>query len=128
MPTYTYQGNGTVSVVGVDGGSQLVRKGESFTTYKIMIGSDFTKTAEAPYFPLVRVYEAAFVSPGTKTGLLACRVLRLTPEGDITVKANHADNPYPLALIDGTALDVENNGEIESLIFTGTGTVKIEGF
>lgn len=129
MPTYTYQGNGTISVEGVDGGSQLVRKGESFATYKVMpTNSDFVKTAETPHFPLVSVYEAAFASPGTKTGLLSCKILRLTASGDIVVKANHADNPYPLSLIDGTALDIENHGEIESLVFTGTGTVKIEGF
>lgn len=97
-------------------------------TYKIL-SSPFVKTSDAPYFPLVKVYESAFSSPGTKTGLLVCKIIRLTAGAEgITVKANASANPSVLALIDGTAMDIENNGEIESLIFVGAGTVKIEGF
>jgi hypothetical protein len=126
MPTYRNDGQSSVYIESLEG-KVSVFPGRSVQTYKIL-GSPFIKVAEAPYFPLVSVYESAFASPGTKTGLLSCKVIRLTASGDITVKANHADNPYPLALIDGTALDIENHGEIESLVFTGTGTVKIEGF
>ena len=127
MPTYTYTGNGAVSVERYDGAIIHMEKGDSIETYKIL-GATFIKTSDAPYFPLVKVYESAFASPGTKTGLLSCKVIRLTAEGEITVKANHASNPSVLSLIDGTAMDIENNGEIESLVFMGSGTVKIEGF
>ena len=127
MPTYTYNGDGVAVVENNLGAMVSLSKGESIETYKIL-GSPFTKTSDTPYFPLVKVYEASFASPGTKTGLLSCRVIRLTAEGEITVKANHASNPSVLSLIDGTAMDIENNGEIESLVFVGSGTVKIEGF
>ena len=128
MPTYRNDGSSTFSVEGVNSNSVFVSPGQFVETYKIL-SSPFVKTSDAPYFPLVRVYEAAFASPGTKTGLLSCKVIRLTAGGEgITVKANVAANTSSLSLIDGTAMDIENNGEIESLVFTGTGTVKIEGF
>ena len=128
MPTYTYLGEGSITVENYLGAVVSLSKGDSIQTYKIL-SSPFVKTAEAPYFPLVSVFESAFVSPGTKTGLVACKTLRLTAAAEgITVKANHADNPSSLSLIDGTAMDIENNGEIESLVFVGAGNVKIEGF
>ena len=128
MPTFRNDGDTTISVEGVAGDSIFVSPGKSVETYK-MLSAPFVKTADTPYFPLVRVHEAAFASPGTKTGLLGCKIIRLTASTDsITAKANVAANPYPLSLVDGTAMDIENNGEIESLVFTGTGTVKIEGF
>ena len=127
MPTYTYNGDGVAVVENNLGAMVSLSKGEPVATYKIL-GSPFVKTSDEPYFPLVKVYEASFASPGTKTGLLSCKVIRLTAEGEITVKANHASNPSVLSLIDGTAMDIENNGEIESLVFVGAGTVKIEGF
>lgn len=128
MPTYQNNGTSSVSVKASSGVTVFVSPGQMVETYKIL-SSPFTKISEAPYFPLVSVYEANFTSPGTKTGLLSCKIIRLTAGADgISVKANHADNPYPLELIDGTALDIENNGEIESLIFYGSGSVKIEGF
>lgn len=127
MPTYRNDGVNTISVENSSGISVFVSPGNMIETYKIL-SSPFTKTSDSPYFPLVNVYEAAFTSPGTKTGLLSCKVIRLTADGVITVKANVAANPSSLALIDGTAMDIENNGEIESLVFSGTGTVKIEGF
>lgn len=127
MPTYVNSGSVSYRVEGVDG-TITVEPGKSVATYKIL-PSPFTKTSDSPYFPLVKVYEAAFSSPGTKTGLLACKIIRLTAGAEgITVTANAAANPSVLALIDGTAMDIENNGEIESLIFVGAGTVKIEGF
>lgn len=129
MPTYR---NDTEEIIfglkDTTGRTITLKPDETLESYKIYDIIGLTKTLESPYFPLVNVYEAAFASPGTKTGLLSCKIIRLTAEGDIVAKANHADNPYPLALIDGTALDIENRGEIESLVFTGTGTIKIEGF
>ena len=127
MPTYRNDGDMTIKVEDANGLSVSVNPGKSVETYKIL-SSPFAKTSDSPYFPLVKIYEAAFTSPGTKTGLLSCKVIRLTAEGEITVKANHASNPSVLSLIDGTPMDIENNGEIESLVFVGSGTVKIEGF
>lgn len=126
MPTYRNDGTVTVSVEDVNGQTVYVEPSKSVLTYKIL-SQPFTKTSDTPFFPIVKLSEN-FGSPGTKTGLLNFKVLRLTAEGDIFVKANHADNPSALSLIDGTAMDIENNGEIESLVFTGSGTVKIEGF
>ena len=127
MPTYRNDGASSYKVENTSGNVVFVEPGKSIETYKIL-SSPFVKTSDAPYFPLVKVYEASFASPGTKTGLLSCKVIRLTAEGEITVKANHASNPSSLSLIDGTPMDIENNGEIESLVFVGAGTVKIEGF
>ena len=128
MPTYTYMGEGTITVENYLGGIVSLSKGDSIQTYKILL-APFVKTADTPYFPLVPIYESAFVSPGTKTGLVSCKTIRLTAGAEgITVKANHASNPSSLALIDGVAMDIENKGEIESLVFVGAGTVKIEGF
>lgn len=129
MPTYR---NDTEEIIfglkDTTGRTVTLKPDETLESYKIYDIIGLTKTLESPYFPFVNIFESAFVSPGTKTGLLSAKIIRLTAEGEITVKANHADNPYPLELVDGTAMDIENDGEIESLIFTGTGTVKIEGF
>lgn len=129
MPTYRNDAEDIIfGLKDINGRTITLKPDEILETYKIYDIDGLTETLESPYFPLVKVYESAFVSPGTKTGLLSCKVIRLTAEGDITVKANHASNPSVLSLIDGTAMDIENNGEIESLVFVGSGTVKIEGF
>lgn len=129
MPTYR---NDTEEIIfglkDTTGRTITLKPNETLESYKIYDIIGLTKTLESPYFPLVNIFESAFVSPGTKTGLLMTKVIRLTADGDIVVKANHVDNPFPLELVDNTAIDIENNGEIESLVFTGTGTVKIEGF
>ena len=128
MPTYRNDGSSAFSVEDTNGNSGFVSPGQIVETYKIL-PSPFIKTSDSPYFPLVKVYEAAFTTPGTKTGLIGCKIIRLTAGAEgITVTANAAANPFVLSLIDGTAMDIENSGEIESLVFVGAGTVKIEGF
>ena len=128
MPTFRNDGAAAISVEDVSGNSVFISPGKSVETYKIL-PSPFVKTADAPYFPLVKIYEPTFASPGTKTGLLGCKIIRLTAGADgIMAKANHTSNPSVLSLIDSTPMDIENNGEIESLVFVGSGTVKIEGF
>ena len=129
MPTYTYTGEGRISTVGINGELLSVGKGESFQTYKIHSGGAIIKTSDAPYFSLTKVRDAAFSSPGTKTGLLACSVIRLfTADEGITFVCNAAANPNSITLPSNQAIDIENKGEIESLIFTGAGTVSIEGY
>ena len=128
MPTYRNDGSVSVKIPDYAGVDVIVEPRRSIATYKIL-SAPFTKTNDSPYFPLVLVSIPAFSSPGTQTGLLACKVIRVTSESDgISVQANSAANPSVLQLIDGTAMDISNNGEIESLVFSGTGTVKIEGF
>ena len=74
-------------------------------------------------------FESAFASPGTKTGLTTCSIIRLTASvSGITIRWNNASNPNILTLPAGQPVDFENLGEIGSIVFTGAGSVKIEGF
>ena len=128
MPTYRNDGSSAFSVEDTNGNSGFVSPGQIVETYKIL-PSPFVKTADTPYFSLTKVREAAFSSPGTKTGLLGCSVIRLKAnDSGITIKCNVAANPNEFSLPVGTAIDIKNEGEIESLVFIGTGTVQIEGF
>ena len=128
MPTFRNDGAAAISVEGVNGNSVFVEPGRSVETFKIL-GSPFTKTSDTPYFSLTKVREAAFTSPGTKTGLLGCSVIRLTAKASgITIKCNVAANTNEFSLPSNTAIDIKNNGEIESLVFIGAGEVQIEGF
>ena len=128
MPTFRNDGSVSVSVEDINGKSVFVEPGKSIQTYKIL-PSPFVKTADTPYFSLTKVREAAFSSPGTKTGLLGCSVIRLTAKTTgITIKCNLAANPNEFSLPSNTPIDIKNNGEIESLVFIGSGEVQIEGF
>ena len=128
MPTYRNDGSVSVSVENSGGDGVFVKPGESVSTYKIL-SSPFVKTSDEPYFSLTKVREAAFSSPGTKTGLLGCSVIRLTAKTTgITIKCNLPANPNEFSLPSNTPIDIKNNGEIESLVFIGSGEVQIEGF
>ena len=128
MPTYRNDGSVSISVENTAGKSVYVEPGKNIETYKIL-PSPFVKTSDAPYFSLTKVREVAFVSPGTKTGLLGCSVIRLTAKTTgITIKCNLAANPNQFSLPSNTPIDIKNNGEIESLVFIGSGEVQIEGF
>lgn len=127
MPTYRNDGDVTYRVKDSNGRMVDVAPGKSVLTLKIL-SSPFTKTADSPYFPLMKVYESAFTSPGTKTGLIDCKKIKLTTSATgITVKANAATNTYTMPLLANSATEIDNDGEIDSLIFAGTGNVKIEG-
>ena len=130
MPTYrndSVEGKG-YSVEDYLGNNKVVGVGDYVKTYKIL-GSPFTKTSDSPYFPICVVADYAFSSPATKTGLLGCKVIRLTATTTgISVQWNSSSNPSSLTLPANQSIDFENNGEIESAVFTGTGVVKVEGF
>ena len=51
----------------------------------------------------------------------------ITSATGITVKANAATNTYTMPLLVNSVTEIDNDGEIDSLIFAGTGNVKIEG-
>lgn len=129
MPTYrndSIEGKG-YSVQDYLGNNKSVGVGDVIKTYKIL-EAPFTKLSDDPYFPLVLVDDPAFASPGTKAGLLNCSVIRvMTNNSGITVKANSSSNPAQITLPVGISLDIPNTGEIESLVFSGTGTVSISG-
>ena len=130
MPTYTLDENYNKSIQVLDylGNSVNVEPGKSIQTYKIL-SAPFTKIGDAPYFPIITVVDNAFAVPGTKNGMLGCKVIRLTaPGSSVAVKWNSSSNPTSLLLPAGQSLDFENDGEIESIVFEGSGTVKIEGF
>ena len=130
MPTYTLAQDHQNSLQIEDylGNSVNVEPGRSIKTYKVLSGP-FTKISDEPYFPIAVVVDNAFPVPGIKTDMLGCKVIRLAASGSfVTVKWNSASNPSSLLLPAGQSLDFDNEGEIESIVFEGTGTVKIEGF
>ena len=107
----------------------IVNPGASVETYKLSLPSWMLKTSDAPYLPATKVYESAFTSPGTKTGLDNCKIIRMTAEGEgIILTWNNVLNTTSFSLIANQPIDFENKGEISSAIFTGSGSVKIEGF
>lgn len=127
MPTYTYTGEGTAIVEDVLGASVSLAKGESVQTFKIL-SAPFVKTSDEPFFSLTKV-NTTLTSPGTQTGLLGCKVIRLTAKASgITMKCNVAANTNVFSLPQNTPIDIKNEGEIEALIFIGAGDVALEGF
>ena len=130
MPTFRNDDTNGKSyrVEDVNGVTVMVEPGKTIQTYK-MLSSPFTKTADTPYFSLTKIADYDFTSPGTKTGLLVCSNIRLTAKvSGIQIQCNSASNPNYFSLPSNTSIDIKNEGEIDSLVFTGTGTVYIEGF
>ena len=130
MPTYRNDSDEIIfGLKDVNERTITLKPNEILETYKIYDIDDLTKTSDEPYFSLTKVIDLAFSSPGTKTGLLGCSVIRLTAKtSGITIKCNLAANPNEFSLPYNTPIDIKNNGEIESLVFIGSGEVQIEGF
>ena len=129
MPTYRNDGSVTHKVRDINGNSCMVPPGFSVQSYREDLPAEMVKTSDEPYFPVTKVFESAFASPGTKTGLTTCSIIRLTASvSGITIRWNNASNPNILTLPAGQPVDFENLGEIGSIVFTGAGSVKIEGF
>lgn len=127
MPTYRNNSDKAYRVEDAGGNSVLVLPGQSIETFKIL-ASPFTKMSDTPYFSLTKV-SVNFTSPGIQTGLLSCSVIRLTAKAEgISIKCNVAANTNSYVLPADITIDIKNNGEIESLVFTGAGDVTIEGY
>lgn len=130
MPTYR---NDTEEIIfglkDTTGRTITLKPDETLESYKIYDIIGLTKTLDTPWFSLTKVNEIGFSSPGTKTGLLTCKVIRLfTEDSGITLKCNSNSNPNVFSIPVNSPIDIENDGEIESLVFIGAGTVNIEGF
>lgn len=125
MPTYTRTGEGPASATDIYGHQVEVVPGDSVETYKIL-GTGWTKTSDEPYYKLGSSQTVA--SPGSATGLIGFSVIRVTTADDeIIVTANAEDNPYAYNLTAGVSVDIANKREIETLFFTGSGTVTVIG-
>jgi hypothetical protein len=127
MPTYRNDGDRAFKVEDSSGETVSVNPGFNVSTFKIL-GAPFTKTSDEPFFSLTRV-NVTLTSPGTQTGLLSCKVIRLTAKASgITMKCNVAANTNVFSLPANVSIDIRNDGEIEALIFIGAGEVTLEGF
>lgn len=125
MPTYTRTGEGSASVENTSGRMVEVNPGESIETYKIL-GAGWDKTDDEPYHAIG--VTQSITSPGTIENLLEYPYLRIIAgAAGITVKANTTTNPNTYPLQNGVALTLENEGRIDSLIFTGAGAVSVVG-
>lgn len=125
MPTYTRTGEGPASVADIYGHQVEVNPGESVQTYKIL-GTGWTKTSDEPYYELG--YVQSETSPGSISGLLGYKYLQVTTEGsDVVITANAATNPNGYQLQADVAFVLSNDGVIDELHFTGSGTVTVIG-
>ena len=129
MPTYKNNTNESVMVEDIHGNNAVVPPGFYVETYKYM-DSVLTRTADTPYFPLAKINDSVSVSgTGSISGLLDCKILRLTASSSgMAVKVDSASNTFTMPLISNQPMDIENNGEINTLHFTGSGTVGVVGF
>ena len=128
MPTYRNDGKDTFSVVDVDGNTALVVPGMSVKTYAYLV-APMTRTADDPYFPIALKNVAVTVAgTASETDLISCKILRLfTTDTGISVKVDSANSTYSMLLFQDQVQDIVNKGEINSLHFTGTGTVYLVG-
>lgn len=126
MPTYRNDTGTSQVVPNLAGNNVVVGAGESIQTYRIL-GTGWTKTSDEPYFRLT-TFRQVVTSPGSVTGLSGQRIIRVvTPSDGISMTANAAANPNAYPLTAYAAIDIANDGEIDALIFTGTGTVTVIG-
>lgn len=124
MPTYTRTADTTALVEAADGSLQIVYPGRTIETFKVL-STGWSKVSDEPYFALAE-FSQAITAPGTVTGLAEYRIIRVTAGSDgITMTANVATNPYSYPLTGGVSLDIENRGEIDALVFTGSGDVTV---
>ena len=129
MPTYKNTGLEYIpNLTDINNNKVNLAPSLEIQSYKIYNIPNLTKISDEPYYSLTKVYEPNFTSPGIINNLLDCKIIRLTPIGDITITFNSSENPNIFNLIDNVPIDIENSKEIESIIFTGSGTIKIEGF
>jgi len=130
MPTYrnTYSTNYIPNLIDTNNNIVNLAPGDTIESYKLYDNPNLQKILDTPYFKLTKINQVV-TSPGSFTNLLNINIIRLTANDDsIVVTANFADNPYNLNLIANTPIDIENNENINTLYFTGVGTIKIEGF
>ena len=128
MPTFKNNSTSeSVKITNINGIDIVVNPGEYIQTYKLNLPSFMTKISDLPYLPLTKINQT-ITTPGSISGLLASKVIRIvSTSAGISVGANSSENTSVMTLPANTPLDIENNWEIESLYFTGTGTVVVTG-
>lgn len=128
MPTFkNISTSESATVENIYGKTVVVFPGATVETYKLSLPSFLEKISDTPYLPLVKINQTVTV-PGNITNLLTSKIIRLiSSSSGTTVGANSSSNTNVMTLPVNTPLDIENNGEIESLHFTGTGTVVVTG-
>ena len=128
MPTYKNTSlSDSFFVDNINGDKVKVFPGAIIETYKLNLPSFMSKISDEPYLPLTRINQNV-TSPGNITGLLSSKIIRLmTSDAGITVGANSSSNISVMTLPVDTPIDIENDGEIESLFFLGSGTVAVIG-
>ena len=126
MPTYLRTADTPASVFDKLNDHTVVMPGQSIETYKILV-EGWSKTSDQPYFPIATLSQTV-TSPATVSNLLSQRVIRVVPGADgLSMTANVAGNPNAYPLTKGMPMDILNDGEIEALVFTGSGSVTVIG-
>lgn len=126
MPTYKNISSSPQGTVTPLGSFSTVNSGETVETYKILRG-EWEKVSDEPHLPLTNI-RATVTCPGSVSGLLASSYISVVAGADgIVVTANAATNPHGYELTKGVVVEIENNGEIDSLHFNGSGSVLVQG-
>lgn len=105
--------------------NDFVNIGDDIRQFGDLIGYAITITSEEPYYSLANDYhDVSFGAAETKTVnvSLSSKVLRVTTDVNLTIKANTSSNPYPYPLDADNHIDVYNHNTITSLVLTSEGS------
>lgn len=126
MPTYKNISAWPQGAVTTDGCLVTVAPGATIETYRLL-GAGWEKASDEPLLPLTGLRKNV-TAPGSVSGLQGFSLITLTAKADgIVVTPNATGNPNGYELSKGVVVEVDNRGEIESLHFTGSGAVLIQG-
>ena len=126
MPTYKNISAWPQGAVTTDGCLVTVAPGATIETYRLL-GAGWEKASDEPLLPLTGLRKNV-TAPGSVSGLQGFSLITLMAKADgIVVTPNATGNPNGYELSNGVVVEVDNRGEIESLYFTGTGAVLVQG-
>lgn len=119
MPTYKNETDDIIYDVW-----QPIEPGDTYETIRNLDDTDLTKLSEDPYYPLAdREQTVSFGGAGTQQAgvSLNSKVLRVSTDVEVTIKANSSSNPYTYTMYANEERDIYNDHSIKVLEFTTSG-------
>ena len=138
MPTYRYNGEGTIHEFDINGHMQALVNGDTLQTYKFLSGANWTETAATPvYNPVLFDTTVTATTGGTSLTLdpVLCKSFTILDiSATITEIFIEADTNTP-ALFKNLSVSLgyvpkydNSDGKVRKLIVKGSGTCRIVGY
>lgn len=126
MPTYK---NETPDIISLPFPPWTIKPDQELEFVKALSSSDvtalgLTKTADTPYVPLaIGVISISFAGAEDQSasGLYDAKVIRITTDVDVEIRAELKANTYYYPLNADSSVDIVNDGDFDVLILTSGG-------